>query len=311
MRVLLATAADQPWSRKLLSLVEGVARSDRFGEHVLATDAREADLILFVDPHQHPSDWRQRALRRHTLVRAFPEKVLVYDERDVPRDALPGLYVSMPSSSFDERRHRAFGYYKLLNDTRNLSDQKPDLLFSFRGRRVGAVRDDVLGLSHARAVLEDTTAHDFFGEEDESLSDARSRYRELVGRSKFVLCPRGAGTASLRLFEALACGRVPVVLSDEWVPPDGIDWQACSVRIRERDARSIPRRLEELEADWPALSAAAAETYRDWFASDVWFHRAIEHCRELKETGCLGLAAQWRDRAVWRDGARRWKSAVL
>jgi hypothetical protein len=310
VKVKLATAGEYPWSFELRAAVEEVIHMDRFGEHVLVGDAEEADLILFVDLHQHPGDWRMRALRNHPLVRRFPEKAFVYDERDVPRDELPGVYVAMPRPTFDAGRHRAFGYYRLMNDTRTVRDDSPDLLFSFRGRRAGTVRDDVLAMSHPRAVIEDTSHHDFFGRKQSDLADARSRYREVLGRSKFVLCPHGAGTSSLRLFEALACGRVPVVLSDQWVPPNSIDWKSCSVRIPERQTNAVAGWLEALESDWPMMSAAAARVYDEWFAPDVWFHRVVELCRELMETGSTGLSRQWTKPAHWRAGARHWKAAA-
>ena len=288
-----------------MELVESLARADRVGEHVLVTEPREADLILFVDLHQHPGDWRMRFLREHPLVREFPQKSFVYDERDVPRDSLPGIYVAMPRSAFDSRRQRAFAYYRLLNDTREVRGHTPDLLFSFRGRRAGGARDDVFALSHPRAVIEDTSGLDFFDDTQIEHADATSRYREVLGRSKFVLCPRGAGTSSVRLFEALAGGRVPVILSDEWVPPADIDWTSCAVRIAERETRAVPERLEALEVEWPTLSAAAARVYDECFAPDIWFHRAVEHCRELSTTG---LSRQWTTRAYWRAGARHLKA---
>lgn len=310
LNVLVATAGDHSWSRELRVHVEAVARRDRIGQHVLVDDPDEAEVILFVDPHQHPSDWRQRAIRRHPYVRAFPDRVFVYDERDLPCDSLPGVYVAMPRGSFDPRRHRAFAYYRLANNVRDVPGDDPDLLFSFQGRDVGPVRPAVFALSHPRKVVEDTSRHDFFGGHGALLDDARHRYREVMGRSKFVLCPRGSGTSSFRLFEALACGRVPVVVSDDWVAPQGIDWQTCSVRVPEREVSTIPDRLEALEPEWCGLSAAARSVYREWFADDVWFHRVVEHCRELRDCGAVGLRPQWSDRSLWRAGARHWKQTL-
>lgn len=304
MNVLIAIAGDNSWNRQMREEIEALANRDRFGEHRLVADPGAADIVLFVDTHQHPSDWRQRALRRHPFVRNFPDRVFVYDERDTPRDSLPGVYVSMPLPAFDPQRHRAFAYPRLITDVRDVGGTVPDLLFSFQGRRSGDVRDLVLALDHPRSVVEDTTGLDFFDPAAGNLDGARRRYREIIGRSKFVLCPRGAGTSSLRIFEALACGRVPVILSDDWVAPQGIDWAACSVRMPERAVVSLPSRLEALESLWPEMSAAARETYADWFADEAWFHRVVEHCRELKEQGALGLRSQWRDPAAWRAGAR-------
>ncbi|MGA2470755.1 MAG: exostosin family protein [Solirubrobacteraceae bacterium] len=305
MNVFIATAGDEAWNRELRAEVVAVARRDRFGVHVVVEEPRDSDIVLFVDAHQHLTDWRMHALRTHPLVRARPMAAFVYDERDVPRDLLPGVYVSMPRNRFDAERHRAVGYYWLKTDTTGVRGAVPDLLFSFAGRATGGVRDAVLALRHPRAIVEDTTRYDFFAGDRDELAPAQERYREVIGRSKFVLCPRGAGSASLRLFEALAAGRVPVILSDAWVEPAGIAWASCALCIPERDVAGVPAQLERAEAQWPAMSAAAAAVYDEWFAPDVWFHRVVECCRELGEAGRRGVRRQQFTIGYWRDGARR------
>jgi hypothetical protein len=310
VNVHLATAADEVWSRSLREEVQAVALRDRVGRHSVVDDPAEADIILFLDAHQLLHDWRMHTLRTHAYVRHFPQKVFVYDERDEPRDLLPGAYVCMPRGRFNSRRHRAVGYYKLKTDTRSARDAKPDLLFSFQGRNTGGVRTDVLALRCARSLVQDTSQHDFF---DDGLGDAsgiRDDYRVVMGRSKFVLCPRGAGTSSFRLFEALACGRVPVILSDDWVAPSGIDWASCAVRIAEGDVEAVPRRLEAIEKSWPTMSAAAAAAYDEWFGPDVWFHRIVENCAELERVRARTVKRQALTIAYWRAGARSLRHAA-
>lgn len=310
MKVKLATGIDAPWSRHLLGELTELARLDRHGTHSLVSEPEEADLILFVDPHQYPSDWATGMLGRHDLVRAYPEKAFIYNERDLPRDLLPGIYVSMPRRRFNPRRHRAFSYYRLTTDTRGARGRSPDLLFSFLGRRASQVRNAVFELSHPLAIIEDTSRYDFFAGSPAALAPAQERYVDVLGRSKFVLCPRGAGTSSIRLFEALAAGRVPVVISDEWVPPAGIDWSTCSLRLAENEAATVGERLEAIEASWPALAETAQRTYDTWFAPDVWFHRVIELCGEVLEAGETGFARQWTQLETWRVAARYAKAQV-
>ena len=152
--------------------------------------------------------------------------------------------------------------------------------------------------------MEDTARYDFFSGSDESLEEARARYRQTMARSKFVLCPRGAGASSYRLYETLAGGRVPVIISDEWVAPNGVDWQSCAVRVREGEVAGLPTRLASLEEAWPRMSAAAAAAYDGFFAPDVWFHRAVEHCRDLQAAGASGLSREWTTGAFWADALR-------
>lgn len=305
MRIMLATAGDSPWSRTLAEEFQMLACAGRSRVHELETAPEKADAVLFVDAHQFPPDWVEWKLLRHEIVRAHPDKSLVYDERDVPRDLLPGIYVAMPRRRFDARRHRAFGYYRLTANTRPVRETAPDLLFSFQGRRAGPVRRHVLELTDARAVVVDSSGRDFFGPESMVLAEARKRYVDLVARSKFVLCPRGAGTSSIRLFETLAAGRVPVIISDDWVPPAGIDWHACSVRVPERDVSSIGQLLRAVEESWADMAAAAAGVYDDWFSPEAWFDRAGELCREIVESGEVGVARQWTRPAAWIAAVRR------
>jgi hypothetical protein len=311
MNVHLATAADEVWSRSLREEVQAVALRDRIGRHRVVDDPAEADIILFVDAHQLLQDWRMRTLRAHAYVRHFPQKVFVYDERDAPRDLLPGAYVCMPRGRFDPNRHRAVGYYRLKADTLSVRNAQPDLLFSFQGRNTGGVRTDVLAMRCARSLIQDTSQHDFFADGLSGARELGDEYRVVMGRSRFVLCPRGTGTSSFRLFEALACGRVPVILSDDWVAPRGIDWASCAVRIAECDVAAVPRRLEALEENWRTMSAAAAEVYDEWFGPKVWFHRIVENCAELQRAGVPSVKRQSLTAAYWRAGARHVRHAAF
>jgi hypothetical protein len=102
-----------------------------------------------------------------------------------------------------------------------------------------------------------------------------------LARSKFTLCPAGSGTSSYRLFEALRAGSVPVIISDRLVLPEGPDWEACSVRVAEKEIASIPARLEAI-ADVASMRAAALKTHAEYFSSE----RMLDHLvRELRHLG--------------------------
>jgi hypothetical protein len=312
MKVHLATAADEEWSRRLKGEFETLAHSDTVGAHSLVNEAEAADLILFVDPHQHMRDWAMRAFRTHPFVRRWPSKTFIYDERDEPLDLLPGVYVSLPRAGFNPRRHRACSYYYLKTNTRGVVNHEPDLLFSFQGRRAGEVRSAIFDLHHADALIEDTSGLNFFAAGNpKAVKAGQQHYREILGRSRFVLCPRGTGTSSFRLFETLACGRVPVILSDEWVAPEGVDWDSCSVRVPESRAHELAAILEKRREQWPQMSAAALRTYNEWFAPEVWFHHVVESCHALQQNAHTGPNARfWVEKGVWRGARRSLRAAV-
>ena len=306
MKVFLAIAGNFPAEWTPLADFQALAAQDRFGVHTLTNSAENADVILFVDAHM-PHDWRLPAIMSHPLTRQFPQKTLIYDDRDRPWCTLPGLYVSMPQSSFDSCRQTAMPYYKNHNEqiAQNLAPV-PDLLFSFMGSRSHKGRTPLFALTHVRAYIEDTTHTNFFdyseNRNEEKIQAQKLHYLEVMQRSKFILCPRGTGASSFRLQEALTLGRVPVIISDEWTPPAGIDWAACSLRVREADVETLPALLEKREVDYPALAAQARLAYENYLAPDVFFHHTAEHCRALIENGACTAKRPWPDKQYLRVG---------
>jgi hypothetical protein len=72
------------------------------------------------------------------------------------------------------------------------------------------------------------------------MRDDDSDYVEMLRDSHFVLCPRGKGPTSWRFYETMMAARVPVIISDGWVPARDIDWLSCSLQVSESDIDSIP-----------------------------------------------------------------------
>ena len=265
-----------------------LAEECRVKQHRVTEDAGNADMVLFTEAHILEGalgDWRLEEIRRHRLRKQYPEKCYVYDERDQPWCALPGLYVSQPRRSFIRRYQVASPYGSVWPSPAATSgDTEPDLLFSFVGSPTALVREAIYDLRHGRAAVERVTNFTFWDAKAPDFEERRDRFRDVLQASKFILCPRGQGTSSIRLYETLASGRVPVILADDWVAPIGPDWDRCSVRWPERLVAQLPSHLERIEGDWPEMASAVRETHRQWLAPDIMFHRLIESLRPLVES---------------------------
>ena len=308
----MATIGSAPHDRAQRDAFADLAAADSVGSHQWVEDPSHADAIMFVDLQQHADDPFLRGLRHHALVRAYREKVYVYDARDQPVFTFPGIYVA-GTPRWARRRAMRGGPYPVLMNPLEPADRVPDLLYSFQGSRTHLVRDVVLALAHPRGYVEDTTAIDFFawgGSVNDNEQQARSRYAEIVARSKFVLCPRGHGPSTFRLYETLRGGRVPVVISDAWLAPPRIDWDRCAVHVAEADAGAIPRLLEAREDDWPGMVAAGREAVAEHFAtSRLWDHFATS-VAELHQRPRPARRAWWAQSAVLRIAARRARAAA-
>jgi hypothetical protein len=86
-----------------------------------------------------------------------------------------------------------------------------------------------------------------FGRIYENRDQLRELYIRNIQESDYVLCIRGAGNFSFRLYETLCLGRIPVVPNTDLTLPlaDRIDWPRHCVWIEPRDFGRIPDRIRE------------------------------------------------------------------
>ena len=59
----------------------------------------------------------------------------------------------------------------------------------------------------------------------------KSRYVDHLERMTYIVCPRGSENFSIRVYEALKYGRIPVIIDTDMVLPKEIDWNRVSVRV--------------------------------------------------------------------------------
>ncbi len=255
--------------------------------HLAVADPADADVVLFPDCHLLAKDWRLHEIAASDAGRRYPHKIVVYDERDTPWCRFPGIYVSMPRRNFARRWQVAAGYYRVEDPATRLDGEadtiEPDLLASFVGGRTHPCRGALLRLDGPRIHVEATDGFVFYDPSSVRFAERRRSYAKMLFRSKFVLCPRGAGTSSIRLYETLAAGRVPVVISDEWVPPEGPPWDECTIRWSEDRIEELPGHLADLESRAEAMGRRARTVYEEWFAADVAFSIVLDQLDERRQ----------------------------
>jgi hypothetical protein len=101
-------------------------------------------------------------------------------------------------------------------------------------------------------------------------------------KSRFMLCPRGQGMASIRLFDAMQMGVAPVIISDKWIRPEGPDWESFAVFVAERDIARLPEILTVHESRWREMGQLAHAAWDKWFRAEDEFNYIVDSLAHIK-----------------------------
>lgn len=122
---------------------------------------------------------------------------------------------------------------------------------------------------------------------------ARREYVENMINSDFVLAPKGDGNYSIRFYEALSLGRIPLLIDTDMVLPlEGtIDYSKCVLRVRHTELHRIGEIVagfyESLsDEQFISMQKAAREAFRTYLRYDSYFNFALP---TLKEKGIEAL----------------------
>ena len=81
-------------------------------------------------------------------------------------------------------------------------------------------------------------------------------FKQVMRKTQFALCPSGTGPNSIRLWEAISSGAIPVVLKDTYkFPGSQTIWEQAVIRCGEdrESIQALPERLESIAADKEVL----------------------------------------------------------
>ncbi|WP_169053829.1 exostosin family protein [Agromyces sp. H66] len=237
------------------------------------SDAASADAILFTECHQLDDPITMTRIRGSAEFSAYRDRCYVFDQRPRAYCSLPGLYTSAPRSSFRPEYQVPWSYHKL-NDDLAATGIPADLLVSFVGTaRSHPCREQLLQLRHPRALIERVDGHVPWRPDAPGFHERRVSFAESLLRSSFVLCPRGRATSSIRFYETMVAGRVPVVFSDEWVAPQGVDLSEFAIVWPERNVDGLLDYLERHEERAAEMGRRARQLFEERFAPEVMFDR--------------------------------------
>jgi len=234
----------------------------------------------------HSALWSNSFIKRHA------RKCFAISESDSPKPLLHGIYTSATQGMPFRPRLRTAAYglapkhwHNPLQQTEEQLNKK--FLYSFIGRDSSQVRKTLFGrVQHPEQThIEDTSrSFDMFNPSTPKREAALQHYADVLACSLFAICPRGNGAASLRLFEAMQMGVAPVILSDDWILPEGPDWSRCALQIPESDVDSLPQILEARRESAPQIGEVAHKAFNRFFAPEVYFDYLVGQALSIQQT---------------------------
>lgn len=82
--------------------------------------------------------------------------------------------------------------------------------------------------------------------EDVRHKEKTYKYNELLLKSRFTLCPSGSGPNSIRFWESLGAGSIPVLLADTLELPENKLWESAIIRLPEKDIDKVDNLIRNI-----------------------------------------------------------------
>lgn len=112
-------------------------------------------------------------------------------------------------------------------------------------------------------------------------------HREALASSHFVLCPSGSGANSLRLWEAIDCGTIPVILSPSYVRPGNpLIWEQATLSFGTSRAEisRIPKTISGLIENIDRMESykSGIRQIRLLYGKEIFIHDIIIMYTQVK-----------------------------
>jgi len=113
--------------------------------------------------------------------------------------------------------------------------------------------------------------------------DKLNHFIDVTNRSKFVLCPRGYGKSSFRLYETMQIGAVPVYVSDDHYLPwsDELDWSEFCVIIKQNQICNLKNILQSISDEkHNNMLNRIKQVYPEYFTLDAVCHQILKRVNQ-------------------------------
>jgi hypothetical protein len=240
-----------------------------------AANLESADAIIFREK-SYFKEWRFiDHLLADPIARKYAPKLYTINSDPSSAGLLRGVYTAVPKHRYNPRIHQIVHYERFLNDVvlkhRHEPRPEPRYLATWRGNK----------MSHRklREGLERTcsASPSFLFETTDSWQNhshkEQQRYVDVVRTGRFSLCPAGWAAVSFRIYESMVLGVCPVIIADDFVPPEGPDWNSFALRIPENALDRLELTLSKFADSYAEMGRRARDAWERFFSPE----KIIDH----------------------------------
>jgi len=116
------------------------------------------------------------------------------------------------------------------------------------------------------------------------MNKVRQEYLQNLIESDYILCARGVGNYSYRLYETLCCGKIPVFIDTDCVLPYNfeIDWRKYCVWVDIKELPFIAEKIAEFHdaispQDFLELQYQCRQFWGEWLSPEGFFQKIHLH----------------------------------
>jgi len=118
---------------------------------------------------------------------------------------------------------------------------------------------------------------------------ARQEYIENMIDSDFVLAPKGDGNFSMRFYEALSLGRIPILIDTETILPleNVIDYDSFILRVNYKNINKLDKIIADFynqitNKEFIEMQKRARENFEKYLRIDAFFNYAFSQLNKNK-----------------------------
>lgn len=130
----------------------------------------------------------------------------------------------------------------------------------------------------------------------EQMKRVRREYLENMLDTDYNVCIRGGANTSIRLYETLSCGRIPVFIDTDCVLPysSQIDWKKYCVWVDESEIPQVAEKVADFHSrispqDFVAMQHESRKLWEQWLSPEGFFANFYQHFETLITFGASWL----------------------